>query len=301
MMVETSAAAKFDTCMEGALARLASARFQLALQMVASSISPAKLDQFQTDLDRFPDNSPKKNMVDVPRIVEQLAAVVPQVVALDLDRTTPLRILGIGRATVPVLFSAQCFGHSVTLTGRLNFVTALLLKLYGVPREESKAQGELPDGPFDVIICYGSPNLSTKQAWVAFVLPLAAKLAEGGRVFVTLSPEPNERRNYHPDIVLAKLAKMGARVSSRYRFALLDHAVIRKFSGEAAQPEETGAPAAQPKQVMDAPPVERVELSPEAGYQPMAANVRPGWKMGAALIGSFVALIGLLMASWNGR
>jgi hypothetical protein len=300
-MVEPSASVKFDSCVEGALTRLASERFQIALQIVASSINPAKLDQLQADLDRLPDDSPKKNAVDVPRIVEQLASVAPQIVALDLDRTTPLRILGIGRTTAPVLFSAQCFGHAVTLAGRLNFVTALLLKLYGVPCAEAKPEGELPEGPFDVIIAYGSPNLSTKQAWAEFMLPLAGRLTEAGRIFVALAPEANARRNYHPDIVLSKLAKMGARVSSKNRFILLDHAMLKSFGVEAGEPEHAGTADVRPEFDSSTPGGGLSGSPPAAERQHAVIGIRPNWKMGAALIGSFVILIGLLVATWSGH
>lgn len=284
--------------MEGALARLADERFRIALQIVASSINLGRLDELQANLDKLPESSPKKNGIDVNRMTEQLVAVVPQIVALDLDRTTPARVLGIGRATAPVLFSAKCFGHSVSLVGRLNFVTNLLVTLYGIPSPDAKAPDELPDGQFDLMVSYGGPNLSTKQAWAAFALPLASKLTDNGRIFVALPKEPSARKNYYPDVVLGKLAQMGARVSSKNGFVLLDRAVIGRF-GAAAKPQKENAPSVQPQKDADKPNDATPAPSPPPEHRNAATPVKPNWKMGAAVIGSSVALIGLLAVNWN--
>jgi hypothetical protein len=296
MMVVNSASARFGSLVEDALARLTDERFQIALQIVVSSIDPRSLDRLQTHLDKFPDNSPKKNAVDIARIVGQLASVTPQIVALDLDRSTPLRILGIGRATTSVLFSAKCFGHSAVLAGRLNFVTNLLLELYEMSSEVSQAPSELPDGSFDMIISYGGPNLSTKHAWAAFTLPLASKLTENGRIFVALPKEANAKKNYYPDLVLAKLAHMGARVSSKNGFVLLDHAAIKRLESGTVQPGAGDRPRQGPgNSEADVP-----AMTPDAERQTAVVEIKPNWRR-AALIGSFVILIGLLVATWAGH
>lgn len=294
MSVENRASAKFDSGMEDALARLPDQRFQIVLQIVASSIDAGKLDRLFADLEKLPEGSAKRDAIDLAKVIDQLTAAAPQIVALDLDRSTPLRILGMGRATAPVLFAAKCFGHDVTMAGRPNFAVAQLVKLFDIPCAEAKTPDEFPDESFDLIITYGGPNLGAKPAWSALLLPLAGKLAEGGRIFVVLAKQVDARKKYYPDLVLNKLARVGARVSSRHGFVLFGRAAAKTFAAAPAAVNEAVETAVVHNEKSKEPDVEAA--GPRIEHQ----STKPKWR-GVALIGSFVALIGLLVATWAGH
>jgi hypothetical protein len=53
---------------------------------------------------------------------------------------------------------------------------------------------------------------------------------------MTLARERDAKKNYHPQMVITKLAQMGARVSSRNYFVLLDQATAGKFQSGARAP-----------------------------------------------------------------
>ena len=132
-MADRDAITEFQSSLEAVIGCATNERNKIILQIIAASLDADRLAQLQADLDKLPDNSPRRDIINFQRIAEQIAAVAPQIVALDLDRTTPLRILGLGRIAGPVLFSAQCFGHAVTAVARLNFVSDLMFRFYGVP------------------------------------------------------------------------------------------------------------------------------------------------------------------------
>src|SRR5690349_1461980 len=127
---ERSGSAEFHACMDAMLARVHDKRAQIVLEMAAATMNVGQLDQLQTILPKLPRGDRKA--LELPRIVERLVGVVPQVIALDLDRSTPLRILGIGRSTINTLFCARSLGHEAVIALRANFVFNQLLRLFGV-------------------------------------------------------------------------------------------------------------------------------------------------------------------------
>jgi len=294
-MSKGNAAAEFDACLEQVLAHTPDQRTQIILQMMAASVDADKLGQLQQHLAKLPDNSPEKNAISFQRIAEQFAGAVQQVVALDLDRTTPLKILGIGRATSTLLFCAKSMGHDGIMACGNHAVNNWLLRLYRLPRFEPKKPADLPEGQFDLIVSSGNLSLGTKRGWADFALPLAARLKDGGRIFVVLPKEANPKRNYYPDIVISKLAQIGTRVSSKGLFVLLDKNMIKKFEAEQPKVEAPAEPPAPPT----APAAQFVERNgPLLDHREPASPLKPFWKTTTVLIGGFVILIGFLVATW---
>lgn len=273
-MANRSAAEEFNTCMDAVLAHVPEGRLRIALQIVAASLGAGNLEDLEHELGKLPEQLALKKTFGFDRLARQIVAVGRQLIALDLDRTTPLRILGIGWPTITVLFAAKSLGHDAIVSCTAHGENDRLLRLYDVPRHEPLAPGDLPEGPFDLIISPGTLRLGTKRGWAGFAQSLAMKLSDDGRVFVTMSRRPYPKVAYHPDVAISNLARLGARVSSKDYFVLLDKALIDELAdaeGNAAAPgvEQLGAPFASNDEYsaesdgrMDAGTVARPETPP---------------------------------------
>ena len=127
---ERSGSAQFHAYMDDALTRIRDRRAQIILQIATASLNERQLDQLHSILPRLP--SGRRKALELSRIAEGLVGVVPQVVALDLDRAAPLRMLGIGRSTITLLYCAKSLGHDTVIALRPNAVFTQLLRLFGV-------------------------------------------------------------------------------------------------------------------------------------------------------------------------
>jgi hypothetical protein len=318
---ERSGSAQFYVCMDAILARIRDKRAQVILQIATASFGEGQLDRLQSILPKLPSDSRK--VLELPRIAERLVGVLPQVVALDLDRVPPLRVLGIGRSTISLLFCAKSLGHDAVIALRPNFVFNQLLKLFGVMGFEQERADHLPEGPFDLIVFYGREEFGSKRKWREFSLPLADKLTEGGQLFVALDMESNPRKNYYPKAVLAKLSEMGVRVSSKGGFALLNRGLIHKIGSEPVKVEsaidtetydgietdeadlvppglvESDGPATDVD--FDEPVIRPQETVPPVvrprGAAGSSKRSKPFWNP-VVVVGGGAILFGLLLATW---
>jgi hypothetical protein len=231
-MLHRDAAEEFNACMDDVLARIADERTKIILQIMAASIGADHLNRLQRGASAASDGAALRKAFQPDRLVKQLAAVCRQIVALDLDRAEPLRILGVGWSTMTALFGARSLGHEVVIACHSHEINDWMLDLYRVPRFDPRASAELPEGPFDLIISSGSLTLGTKKGWAEFVRPLADKLHDKGRIFIALNRRPYPNKNYYPGAVIAILARLGARVSSKNLFVLLDKEMISELARE---------------------------------------------------------------------
>ncbi len=232
------ASAVFDACLETVLVRITDARSEIVLQMMAASVNPAKIDRLQRGLEATPDGQARAHEFSFDTIPEQLASVLPQIVGLDLDRSSPMRILGIGGEVSTVLYGAKTLGHDVTISCRRDFLSKRLIWLYELPYISPRSAGDLPEGPFDLAIVSGTTDLASKRGWGELVRQVGGRLTDDGRIFVVLQHEPDQTRDYYPELVLSKLARMGARVSSKHGFVLLTRTAIAKFEAQDSEPDK---------------------------------------------------------------
>jgi hypothetical protein len=191
------------------------------------------------------ENLTRKKIFD--RVASELAAATRQIIALDLDRSTPRHVLGIGRNSVMVLFCAKTFGHEVLVACRQHLSNSRIPKVFHVPCFEQKTRSDLPEGPFDLIVCEGNPRLSTMQSWAGFVRPLAKALTDDGEIFVKLTREANPEMGYEPSTVLASLARLGMRTSSKNYFVLIGKQQFQEFRAEARRMQAATALAELPE------------------------------------------------------
>jgi hypothetical protein len=181
-------------------------------------------------------------------------------------------------------------------------VIGRLLRLYQVPRYEPKSASDLPEGQFDLIVAFGGTSFGTKRGWADFVLPLADKLVEAGRVFVALAQKPIPKKDYYPQVVLSNLARLGARVSSKNGFVLIERDQIAKFRPAAEiSAAETSAPLSPEAVKAETPAAQADALVAGAEDQKLGRDMKALWKLGTVVIGSFAVLVGLLVATWAGR
>jgi hypothetical protein len=275
---------EFDACMAAVLASISDNRIRVALQMVATTIAPDDLAQLIQNRQQSETDEGSARKATFDRVARQLASATRQVIALDLDRLTSQRVLGIGRNAVMTLFCAKAFGHEVLVSCRPHLSNSRVPKLFHVPCFEQKTRSDLPNGQFDLIVCEGNPKLSTMQSWAAFVRPLATALTEDGKVFVKLVREANADMGYEPGAVLASLARIGMRVSTRNCFALITKSQFGEFRAEARRSRETTVlaelPAGETTIAADLPD------EGEPGTETVAVAARPVRKRAAAPVSS---------------
>jgi hypothetical protein len=310
------AVAEFEVAMETALANIPNGRIRIILQMAAASVRPDDIYEMFKNRPDLADRA--ANTPEFERVIRQMVVVARQMVALDLDRSTPQRILGIGRTAVVALFCAKALGHDVTAACRPHLSKIRALKLFQVPCFEQKKPTDLPEGPFDLVICDGNRTLATMGMWADFVLPLADRLSAEGNIFVKLAREGNQKTAYKPEAALAEFKRVGAKISSKNYFVLIRKSLISKLEAQPGSenfdelvqldPDETrlaaDLPADEPVQdkaaAAEAAPVAAEHVGPGERASVRATALqrwRSYWKLGLVLTGGAAVTICALLSS----
>jgi hypothetical protein len=309
------ASGEFDACMSAVLASISDNRIRIALQMVATTIAPNDLTQLVQNRPQGETDEGSSRKATFDRVARQLAAATRQIIALDLDRLTSQRVLGIGRNAVMTLFCAKAFGHDVLVSCRPHLSASRVPKLFHVPCFEQKNRSELPNGQFDLIVCEGNPKLSTMQSWAAFVRPLATALTEDGKIFVRLAREANANMGYEPGAVLASLARIGMRVSTRNCFTLIAKSQFGEFRAEARRNRDATVlaelPAGETTIAADLPgegepstgtvaPATRPARKPAAKPVSSPSRSTSYWKIAVVIVGAAVIFAAALFLAKHG-
>lgn len=225
---DTDFSSQFDRAIEVTLARIQGDRLAIIVQMAHASLDADALDDLQRQLEALPADSRLKTGLNLLGLPRYWAVAASQVAALDLDRLSPLRVLGVGRAVGHFLFCAKALHHQVTAASPSHEVYDKLMTLYGIPCLSRSRGNELPDDEFHVIAA-GNQVHGSEQAWLNFLRPLGARLTGDGHVFLTLFKHPAPARSYVPEVALAMFERIGAQVSRDEMLVLLKKDQIERW------------------------------------------------------------------------
>jgi hypothetical protein len=245
---EASPLSEFDKHVEESLARTKKTQDLLVLQMAVASLESEAIQRTQKELGELREDAKVRETFKLSDIPRQLELAVPLITNLGLDRSSPLKILGLDYSQAGFLFCAKVLGHQVVACCRNNAAYDRLLALYGLPNMAQANLSDLPDDEFHVVAT-GRAAFGSESAWSSFIEPRIRKLASGGRFLFTLAKRPIPDRNFDPEAALSMFERLGAQVSHANYSVVLDKeqaAALRSQSEAGELPKRTNRTAARP-------------------------------------------------------